>query len=75
MSFMHDWRRCLLDAEPVQQITSAPRRIAQTLHTDPEADELVQQPASAAASLMKLNPAAESAQNFQRQQVSSNKSV
>jgi len=58
---MQDWRRCLLDAEPVQQTTSAPRRRAQIVYTDSESDEPVQQPASAAASSVKLNPAAESA--------------
>ena len=61
---MQGWRRCLLDAEPVQQITLAKsRRRAQILYTDSESDaEPVQQPASAAVSAMKLDAFAESAQ-------------
>ena len=58
---MQDWRRCLLETEPAQQISQSiqPRRRAQIVYTDSESDAepTVRQPAIAAT---KLNPAAES---------------
>ena len=61
---MQGWRHCLLDAQPVQQISSAkPRRRARIVYTDSESGTgPVQQPASAAISAVKLNASAESAQ-------------
>ena len=61
---MQGWRHCLLDAEPVQQSSSAkPCRRAQIVYTDSDSDaEPVRQPASAAISSVKLNASAESAQ-------------
>ena len=58
---MQDWRRCLLETEPVQQTSlSRPRRRAQIVYTDSESEaEPVQQPAFAAAARA-VNPAAES---------------
>ncbi|KAL8685224.1 MAG: hypothetical protein Q9218_007894 [Villophora microphyllina] len=59
----HDWYDLKFHSRLAQnaQTTSAPRRRAQIVYTDSESDEAVQQPASAAASSVKLNPAAESA--------------
>lgn len=56
---MQDWRRCLLEAEPVRQISQSvqPRRRAQIVYTDSESDSepTVRQPAIAAAKVVKLN--------------------